>query len=77
MKRISASEAMKHPWFIQVPKACDPSEMPIFPEINDKERELLKKNRKKSLDEVQIKQRENLYENEERYKNCDAEYVNK
>ena len=76
-KRITATEAMKHQWFNEHPKACDPNEMPIFPEINDKEREFLKKNRKKSLDEVQIKQRENLYENEERYKNCDADYVNK
>jgi cell division cycle 2-like protein len=77
-KRITASEALRHPWFNESPKPCIPSEMPIFPEINDKEREFLKKNRKKSLDEVQMKQRENLYENEERYKNCaEADYVNK
>ena len=76
-KRITAEAALKHSWFKEAPSACNVNEMPIFPELNDKDRELSKKNRKKSLDEVQIQQRENLYGDEDRGKIEEIEYLDK
>lgn len=66
-KRIKAKDALEHPWFKEEPLPCNTKDMPIFPELNDKEREIMKKNRKKSLDEKQRIQRENLLENDERF----------
>ena len=76
-KRMTAEAALKHPWFKEHPSMCSVNEMPIFPELNDKEREISKKNRKKSLDDVQIQQRENLYGDEERGHKEDIEYLDK
>jgi cell division cycle 2-like len=58
-KRITAAEALRHAWFFENPLPFKPQEMPTFTEINDKERES-RKERKKSLDDKQILQRENL-----------------
>jgi len=77
IKRITAENALKHPWFKEEPSACSLDEMPNFPELNDKEREDSKKNRKKSLDEVQMQQRENLYGDEDRAQKGDIEYLDK
>ena len=41
--------------------------MPKFASQNEISREMLRKKRKKSLDEEQIRQREEMYENEERF----------
>lgn len=58
-KRISAAEALRHPWFYENPLPFQSQEMPTFDEIDDREREI-KRERKKSLDDKQILQRENL-----------------
>jgi cell division cycle 2-like protein len=58
-KRVTATEALKHPWFNENPLPVKPEDMPKFPELNDKEREI-KKVKNKSLDEIQRMQRENL-----------------
>jgi len=47
-KRISAKDAMSHPWFLEDP--CDKS-MPSFTPLNEISRDELKKNRKRSIDE--------------------------
>jgi serine/threonine protein kinase len=73
--RISAQEALSHPWFSEHPIVADQATMPKFPPMNEISREQLKKNklismmkkRNNSLDERQIAQREQIYENEERY----------
>lgn len=72
-KRISASESLKHTWFTENPLPAKHEEMPVFPELNDKERELSKKNRKKSLDEAQMKQREKLHDIEIDYESKEKE----
>jgi cell division cycle 2-like protein len=38
-KRISASEALNHPWFKEEPLACRVDEMPNFPSLNEMNRE--------------------------------------
>eukprot|EP00357_Protocruzia_adherens_P011629 CAMPEP_0114991002 /NCGR_PEP_ID=MMETSP0216-20121206/11117_1 /TAXON_ID=223996 /ORGANISM="Protocruzia adherens, Strain Boccale" /LENGTH=458 /DNA_ID=CAMNT_0002354255 /DNA_START=340 /DNA_END=1714 /DNA_ORIENTATION=- len=65
--RISAEDALKHPWFKENPVAVDPALMPTFPGMNEKSRDVLNKRRKRSLDEEQIMERAKYYENEERY----------
>lgn len=42
-KRITATEALKHPWFKEGPPAQDTDLMPTFPAMNDVSRELRKK----------------------------------
>lgn len=42
-KRITATEALKHPWFKEGPPAQDIELMPTFPAMNDVSRELRKK----------------------------------
>jgi len=42
-KRITASEALKHPWFKEGPPPQDVDLMPTFPAMNDTSRELRKK----------------------------------
>jgi serine/threonine protein kinase len=75
-KRITAPEALRHPWFNENPLPCKQEEMPVFQELYDKERQLLKKNRKRSLDESQRQQREKLYDVEKEYDyEVDGEYV--
>jgi cell division cycle 2-like protein len=77
-KRITAAAALEHKWFKEEPLPCDSSEIPVFPEINDKERELMKKVRKNSLDEKQRLEREKMLEDEERFnKLVNANYENK
>jgi cell division cycle 2-like protein len=53
-KRISAAEALKHPWFQEDPKPA--TEMPSFAHsvTNEISRDELKRKRKRSLDEKQI-----------------------
>lgn len=77
--RISASNALKHQWFIENPKMCKKEDMPVFPELNNKVREI-NIDRKKSLDEVQIMQREKILDSGERYDDkpiIGAEYIEK
>jgi cell division cycle 2-like protein len=77
-KRISGKDALEHVWFKEEPLPCSTEEMPVFPEINDKERELMKKARKKSLDEKQRLERENMLEDEDRFnKLVNVNYDNK
>jgi cell division cycle 2-like protein len=73
--RISAKDALNHPWFKENPQPCSLEELTIFPEINNKEREISKK--QKSLDEVQIVQRENLLDGAvyDYKKVVDVEYI--
>lgn len=66
-KRISAEEALKHPWFSEAPLPAGPESMPDFPALNEISREQLRKKRKNSLDEEQRKQREEMHEKEDRY----------
>jgi cell division cycle 2-like protein len=65
-KRISAGSALKHPWFVENPLPCNPSDMPFFIELNNKARESGKMV-KKSLDDLQLQQREKLIDSGERY----------
>jgi cell division cycle 2-like protein len=77
-KRISAREAIEHKWFKEDPLPCNPSDMPIFREINETDLELLKKIRKKSLDDKQRLERENMLEDDERFnKLVNVNYENK
>ena len=67
-KRITAEEALKHPWFTkEAPLPAQPSQMPEFPSLNEISREQLRKKRKNSMDEEQRKQREDMHEKEDRY----------
>jgi len=74
-KRISAEEALKHPWFHETPEVADVSTMPKFPPMNEISRDQHRKNKlmsmmkkkNNSLDERQLQQREQIYENEDRY----------
>lgn len=34
-RRISASRALRHPWFTQLPAAVKPENMPVFPSTQD------------------------------------------
>eukprot|EP00347_Sterkiella_histriomuscorum_P023165 403335704 len=68
-KRISAEDALNHPWFKESPKTEKIESMPSFQSLNEMSREQLRKKRKKSLDEDQMRQREEMYEKEERYLN--------
>ena len=74
-QRITAEEALKHPWFKELPLPEKVEDMPNFPSLNEMSREQLKKKRKKSLDEDQKKQREEMYEKEERYQNLKNNYL--
>jgi hypothetical protein len=51
--------------------------MPEFPEINDKDREISKKARKRSLDEKQRKQRQDQHDGEhyDEKQLVDAQYI--
>lgn len=42
-KRITAAEALKHPWFMEEPLPKRPEEMQVFPDTNDMPRETGKK----------------------------------
>ena len=42
-KRITAEEALRHPWFQETPLAKNPEEMPVFPATNDMARDVAKK----------------------------------
>ena len=76
-KRITAEEALKHPWFQEEPRPERIEDMPSFPSLNEMSREQLRKKRKKSLDEDQRKQREEMYEKDERYqKQLQKNYLN-
>ena len=44
------------------------TEMPSFPEMNKISRDQLKKNRRKSLDERQLQQRDEMIDDDNRYK---------
>lgn len=50
-KRITAEEALQHPWFREEPQTVRVEEMPSFPSLNEMSREQLRRKRKKSLDE--------------------------
>ncbi len=67
-KRITAEEALKHPWFREEPRCADISTMPVFPALNEISREELRKKRKHSLDDEQKRQREEMHDMEERYR---------
>jgi len=64
-ERISASQALEHPWFQEEPLE---EELHSF-HITDNDKAENKKKRKKSLDEEQIRQREAMHEGEQRYGN--------
>ena len=66
-KRISAKEALNHPWFKEHPIGCDPSRMPTLFPTNEIPRDHLRKRRMKSLDKQQQQQREEMYENDYRF----------
>ncbi|CAI2367354.1 unnamed protein product [Moneuplotes crassus] len=66
-KRISAKDALNHPWFKEYPKGCEPSRMPKLMATNDVPRDHSKKRRMKSLDKEQQRQREEMYENDHRF----------
>lgn len=66
-KRISAKDALNHPWFKEFPYACAPNRMPKLMATNDVERVHSKKRRIKSLDKEQQRQREEMYENDQRF----------
>jgi cell division cycle 2-like protein len=66
-QRISAEEALKHPWFKEGPQPSKVEDMPQFPSLNEISREQLRKKRKNSLDDEQRKQRDEMYEKEDRY----------
>lgn len=51
-KRLSAKDALQHPWFGEEPAMAE--KMPVFPEMNKVSRDQLKRNRRKSLDDRQI-----------------------
>ncbi|KAJ9444600.1 putative cyclin-dependent kinase 10 [Diplonema papillatum] len=40
--RVTAAEALKHPFFAEQPLAQDPAMMPSFPATNDRSRKKLK-----------------------------------
>lgn len=42
-KRITAAEALKHPWFAEEPLPKDPKYMPVFPATNEAPRQLGRK----------------------------------
>lgn len=67
-KRISAEEALKHPWFQEAPRCATQAEMPVFPALNEISREELRKKRKHSLDDEQKRQREEMHDMEDRYR---------
>ncbi len=50
-KRLTAAEALNHPYFQESPRAQDPGLMPMYPTTHDGS----KKKRKGSLDEDQVK----------------------
>ncbi|KAJ3675441.1 hypothetical protein LUZ60_004483 [Juncus effusus] len=45
-KRITAEEALKHPWFIEVPLPKSKDFMPTFPSLNEKDRRVRRSNLK-------------------------------
>lgn len=55
IKRITAEEALNHPWFKEGPLPTKIENMPSFPSLNEMSREQLRKKRKKSMDEDQRK----------------------
>ena len=61
-QRISATEALQHPWFAETPARAE--EMPNFPEMNKVSRDQLKRNRRNSLDERQLQQRDEMIDND-------------
>jgi len=65
-QRISVEEAIEHPWFTENPKMASQENMPDFNNIQFREKCRGIKNKLRSLNEEQIKQREKLH-NEERY----------
>ncbi|TNV77900.1 hypothetical protein FGO68_gene2608 [Halteria grandinella] len=64
-KRISASDALRHPWFKEAPTPA--KDMPQFPSLNEMSREQLRTKRKKSMDEEQRRQRDEMHDKEDRY----------
>ena len=65
-KRISAAETLKHPWFSENPVMASLDKMPNLNDYIPKDKTKSSKNKLRSLNEEQIKQRENLHD-EERY----------
>ena len=76
-KRLSAEEALKHPWFREEPRCETLAQMPQFPAQNEISREELRKKRKNSLDEEQRKQREEMHDIEDRYEPSAAAFSKK
>ncbi len=66
-KRITAQDALKHPWFNEHPLPSKVADMPEFPSLNEISREQLRKKRKNSLDDEQRRQREEMHDKEDRY----------
>mmetsp|Transcript_30579 Transcript_30579/g.79778 ORF Transcript_30579/g.79778 Transcript_30579/m.79778 type:complete len:422 (+) Transcript_30579:244-1509(+) len=62
-KRLSAEEALNHPYFEEMPKACHHSYIQTFPATNEGPR----RKRKRSLDDDQAKQREAFAADDERF----------
>lgn len=66
-KRITATEAIEHPWFTEEPEICETYRMTTLFPTNEIPREHLRKRRIKSVDKEQQKQREEMYENDQRF----------
>jgi cell division cycle 2-like protein len=75
-KRISAEQALLHPWFIENPQMSKIDQMPTLENLVFKEKNKTSKKKLKSLNEEQIKQREKLH-NLERYDLEINEQINK
>ncbi|CEM02536.1 unnamed protein product [Vitrella brassicaformis CCMP3155] len=63
--RITAAEALDHPYFKEAPKPQQAHLMPTYPETNASIRD--KRKRMKSLDDEQIKEREAYHEGADRF----------
>lgn len=53
-KRISASDALQHPYFRESPRAKDPALMPTWPSVHDGS---IKKRRRSSVEEEELRQK--------------------
>ena len=66
-ERITATQALAHPWFKEEPLEEDIRPLAKTDSTREAEREANRKKRKQSIDEEQIKQREEIHEGEQRF----------
>ena len=75
-KRITAKEALEHPYFSERPLAKDPELMPTFPEIRNEEFEASRRKRQQ-VDEKKVATKEEMFSRDFSFSNFDSSFSSK